>query len=77
MEITEKLKWAYTFTLLLLTLAWCVFLAFFVYSAITTGPEAVDVVAAAGVGVLLGALIAWNGNVNQYWFRKKSPKPEE
>jgi len=75
----EKMKWLYTFFLLIVTLGWAVFLVFIVWDALTFGPEPVDVVAAAGVGVLLGALIAWNGNVNQFWFRKKSPeeKPTE
>ncbi|GAH77322.1 unnamed protein product [marine sediment metagenome] len=65
--------------LMIVMLGWAVFLVFIVWDALTSGPEPVDVVAAAGVGVLLGALIAWNGNVNQFWFRKKSPeeKPAE
>ena len=71
----ERMKWLYTFFLLIVTLGWAVFLVFTVWDAITFGPEPLDVVAAAGVGVLLGALIAWNGTVNQYWFRKKGPKP--
>ncbi len=71
MEPNDKAKWAYTFTLLLLTLAWAVFLVLFVHRAVTGTPGPLDVVGAAGVGVLLGALIAWNGNVNQFWFRKR------
>lgn len=76
-DFTDKMKWVYTFALLVLTLAWAVFLALFVYHAMTSGPEPVDVVAGAGIGVLLGALIAWNGNVNQHWFRKKVPEENE
>ncbi|KKN03033.1 hypothetical protein LCGC14_1111840 [marine sediment metagenome] len=71
MDKSQALKWAYTFTLLLITMGWAVFLVFFVHRAITGVPGPLDVVGAAGVGVLLGALIAWNGNVNQFWFRKK------
>lgn len=79
MEKLEKMKWAYTFVLLGATLGWAIFLVFVVWNALMRGPEPSDVIAAAGVGVLLGALIAWNGNVNQYWFRKKNPvtKPTE
>ncbi len=37
-----------------------------------------DIIMVAGTGVLLGALIGWVGNVNQYWFRKaKKNKPND
>lgn len=68
--MTSKMKWAYTFFLLIMTLAWAVFTVQVVGNAIAD-PSSINVIEASGTSVFLGALIAWNGNVNQHWFRKK------
>lgn len=74
MKTSDKAKWVYTFFLLLVTIGWAAFCVITIRDAVTT-PTSTSVLEVAGVTVLLGALIAWNGNVNQYWFRKK-PKDE-
>ena len=75
-DIKEKMKWFYTFFLLIAMMAWAVFLVYIVLGALAA-PEPKDVIGAAGVGVLLGALIAWNGNVNKHWFGGEKKPPEE
>ena len=74
----EKMKWVYTFFLMLIMLGWAVFSVMVVMNAMAD-PTPASVLEASGTTVLLGALIAWNANVNQYWFRKKLPedKPGE
>ena len=67
---TEKCKWLYTFLLLIITIGWAVFTIFMVREALNE-PTPVNVIEASGSGVLLGALITWNNDVKQYWFRKK------
>ena len=67
---TENCKWIYTFALLLITICWAVFTVFVVKEAVSD-PTPVNVIEASGTGVLLGALISWNNDVKQYWFRKK------
>ena len=66
------MKWAYTFTLLAVTLAWAIFTVITVKNAMAI-PDPVGILEASGTSIFLGALIVWNGNVNQYWFRKKGP----
>ncbi len=68
----DMMKWLYTFVLLFSTLGWAVFCVVVIRS-ILKEPTGAGVLEAAGVSVLLGALITWNGAVNQFWFRKKSP----
>jgi len=70
----EWMKWVYTFFLLIATIGWAVFCVIIVRNALTA-PTQLGILEVAGVTVLLGALIAWNANVNQYWFRKKTPPP--
>ena len=70
--VGDKPKWYFTFSLLLLTLGWAVFSVKVVQQAMTI-PTQTSVIEASGVGVLLGALIGWNGNVIQFWFRKSTP----
>ena len=67
---SEHCKWIYTFLLLIATLGWAVFTVYTVREALQE-PTPVNVIEASGSGVLLGALIAWNNDVKQYWFRKK------
>ena len=66
-------KWIYTFTLLVATLWWARFLVLTVKGVITQ-PTELGIIEVAGVGVLLGALLSWNANIVQYWFRKAPPK---
>ena len=65
----DRPKWAFTFTLLALTIAWAVFCVLLVKS-IMSNPTSSGVIETAGVTGLLGAMIGWNANVIQYWFRK-------
>jgi len=75
-EMKEKMKWLYTFFLLIVMIGWAVFLVKIVMNALVA-PEPIDVIGAAGVGVLLGAMIVWNGNVNKHWFGGEKKPPEE
>ena len=68
----KLMKWLYSFVLLILTLLWSVFLVNTVQDAVAT-PTPTNVIEVSGVSVLLGALIVWNGTVNQHWFRKRTP----
>ena len=76
----SKFKQAYAFTNLALVTFWAIFLLVIVIRAYLIAPGLGDIVAAAGVGVLLGAFITWNSNINQHYFRKRqdeSKPPEE
>ncbi len=66
-------KWAYTFLLLFMTMGWARFLVKVIQDTLAD-PNAARIIEVSGVSVLLGALIAWNGTVNSYWFRKAPPK---
>ncbi len=66
----RNLRWAFTFVLLFLTVGWAGFVMWMVWFT-ANKPSPVNVMELSGVSVLLGALIVWNGNVNQFWFRKK------
>ena len=68
----EQFKQRYSIVLLVLTLLWASFCVFITYRAITEQGTA-DILVTAGANVLLGALINWMGNVNQFWFRKAKP----
>jgi hypothetical protein len=57
----------------MVTVGWAAFVMYMVKWTMTN-PNPINVVELSGVSVLLGALIVWNGNVNQFWFRKKPPK---
>ena len=72
----DRMKWIYTFVLLGITLGWAIFTKNTVLEAIVV-PDPVNILEASGTSVLLGALIVWNGNVNQFWFRKKPPVEEK
>lgn len=72
----EKMKWVYTFVLLLVLLGWAVFSVLVVKAALAE-PTAASVLEASGTSVLLGALLAWNGNVNKHWFGGEKKPPEE
>jgi len=66
------MRWLYTFTLLLATIGWGYLLLWTVEKAIASHAT-VDIIGTAGVGTMLGVLLTLNVNVNQFWFRKKSP----
>jgi len=68
----DKMKWAYTFVLLAVTLGWSVFTVMIVKGALAE-PSEMGILEASGTSVFLGALIGWNALVIQYWFRKKAP----
>lgn len=72
---SDKMKWVYTFILLAAVIGWAVYTVE-VVRGVVADPTAVGVLEASGTSVLLGALIAWCANVNQYWFRKKGPKED-
>lgn len=65
-----KIKWVYTFFLLIITILWAMFCVWTVKKAMSN-PTPVSVLEVAGVGPLLGALITWCGDVKQFWFRKQ------
>lgn len=71
----KYLRWGYTFILLLLTLGWAAFVMLMVRWT-TDQPNATNIVELSGTSAVLGALIVWNGNVNQFWFRKKPNETE-
>ena len=72
MRLTEGLmKWIYTFVLLGATIWWAVFTVQAVDSAIDYLGDPSKILEASGASLLMGALIVWNGNVNQHWFRKR------
>ena len=66
----NKFKWVYSFLMLVVVLAWGAGNIYAVYRAIDL-KSSVDILASAGASAITGALIAWNGNIVQYWFRKR------
>jgi hypothetical protein len=73
MRLTEGLmKWIYTYVLLGATICWGMFTVNTVSTAVSSNePNPGLVLEVSGASLLLGALIVWNGNVNQHWFRKR------
>ena len=63
-------KWAYSFVMLLITVAWGAFTVLIIRNSIAQ-PDAVRILEASGASSLMGALIVWNGNIVQHWFRKR------
>ena len=72
---SERFKQIYAFVNLGLMLAWAGFCVWITFQAVAS-KLATDVLAAAGANLLLGALIAWNGNINQFYFRKAKPNED-
>ena len=70
---SEHFKQIYSFVLLGATILWAGFCVWITYKACAE-KQVVDILASAGANVLLGALINWNGNINQFWFRKAKPE---
>ena len=75
-KFSEKMKWLYAFVLLILTLAWAAYTVETVRACLTM-PTPAAVIESSGTSVLLGALLTLNVNVNQYYFRKKTPDEPE
>jgi len=73
MNNSSRFKEIYAFVVLGLTIAWAVFTVWITYRAVVTLNIA-NIVASSGAGILLGALVVWNGNINQFYFRKKPKK---
>ncbi len=67
-----KMRWVYAFFLLLITLAWAYFSVRVTQQALVTKTE-LSIVETAGASSVLGVLLTLNVNVNQFFFRKKSP----
>jgi hypothetical protein len=65
----DKMKWVYSFVLLIITLAWAGFTVLIV-RACMANPNPGLVFEASGASALTGALITWNALVVQFWFRK-------
>lgn len=72
----EQFKWLYAFVNLAVTVAWGVFCAWVTYRA-AESKLAVDILTSAGVNVLLGAMIAWHGNIVQFFYRRAKPNGEQ
>lgn len=68
-EINEAFKHRYAYLVLGLTVAWAIFAVYMTYLAVNT-KEVINILGASGSDTLLGALIAWNGNIVQHYFRK-------
>ncbi len=69
----EKFKQIYAFVSLVITLLWAAFCVWMTYRAVMD-KVTTDILAASGANVLLGALLVWNGNVNQFYYRKAKPE---
>jgi hypothetical protein len=65
-----KFKQIYAFFILIATIGWAVFAVVMTWYALKTC-QAENILVAGGADLLLGSLIVWAGNVNQYFFRKK------
>lgn len=65
----DRFKYVYSILALLLVIFWGSFCVWITYRAMSE-LQATDILVSAGANVLLGAMINWNGNITQYWFRK-------
>ena len=68
----QSWKWLYSFVVLGLTVFWAWFCLTTVNHTMQN-PTGGNIIETSGASALMGALIVWNGNINQHWFRKKSP----
>ena len=71
----ESFKQLYAFVNLGITVIWAGFCVWITYRAVMS-KLAVDILVSAGANTLLGALIVWNGNINQFFFRKAKSNGE-
>jgi len=70
---SEQFKQLFTLVTLVVTVFWAGFCVWITEKA-ATDKLTVDILAAAGANVLLGALINWTTLCVQFWFRKAKPK---
>jgi len=71
-KLDLMMKWIYTFVLLAVTIGWAAFTVLIVNRSLNN-PDPGAVIEASGTSLVTGALIVLNTNVNQHWFRKKTP----
>lgn len=69
----EIFKGIYALVLLIISILWAGLSVWITYQALLD-KLTVDILAAAGANVLLGALIGWNSNIVQHYFRKAKPE---
>lgn len=70
---SNNFKHAYAILLLGLTFLWACFCVWITYMGLKT-LNITTIVVSSGCDVFLGALIVWNGNINQHYFRKSTPE---
>ena len=68
----EKFKQLYAFFSLIMTLIWAAFCVLITYRALLN-KEAIDILASSGANTMLGAMLVWNGNINQFFYRRERP----
>jgi hypothetical protein len=71
-----KFKQIYAFVNLGVTILWAAFCVLITYTAAIT-KDTLNILAAAGADTFLGAMIVWNGNINQFFYRKKPEEDKE
>lgn len=69
----DKFKHGYAFIVLILTILWAALCVWITYRAVAY-LEVADIVTSSGANILLGALVVWNANINQHYFRKSKTK---
>ena len=70
-------KHFYALLMLIVLFMWAVFAVWITVQAIAT-LKVGNILAASGVDTVLGALIVWNADIKQFYFRKKpTNKPED
>lgn len=69
----DRFKQIYALLVFVLTIGWAVFTVFMTSRALLRKDE-IDIMTSSGANILLGALIAWNGNISQHYFRKSKPE---
>ncbi len=70
---SNNFKHVYALLLLALTFIWAGFCVWVTWQAVKT-LDAANIIAAAGVDTLLGALISWNALIIQHFYRKATPE---
>ena len=73
MDADDRIRWRFAFFVLAITVGWAIFAVWMTWRAICMATT-MDILAAAGTNVLLGAMINWSGNVVQFYFRRKKPE---
>lgn len=68
--MSDILKWIYSTIMLAAVVLWGLLTINVIYEA-ATNKMTIDILAASGASAITGALIAWNGQIVTYWFRKR------